>query len=77
MRKFPEDFNFVPNTYLMLYDFEKIKNIIKDAKKNDIFIMKPVASGFIFILACGRGIKLINNKKKLKKNPNYLISEYI
>jgi tubulin polyglutamylase TTLL4 len=77
MRKFPEDFNFVPNTYLMLYDFEKIKNIIKDAKKNDIFIMKPVASGFIFIIACGRGIKLINKKKKLKKNPNYLISEYI
>ena len=38
MRKFPEDFNFVPNTYLMLYDFEKIKNIIKDAKKNDIFM---------------------------------------
>ena len=46
-------------------------------KKNDIFIMKPVASGKFVILACGRGIKLINNKKKLKKNPNYLISEYI
>lgn len=29
------------------------------------------------ILACGRGIKLINRKKKLKKNVNYLVSEYI
>lgn len=24
-RKFPIDYNFTPNTYLMLYDFEKIK----------------------------------------------------
>ena len=77
MRKYPDDFNWVPNTYLMLYDWEKIKTLIKEAKKNDIFIMKPVASGKFVILACGRGIKLINNKKKLKKNPNYLISEYI
>ena len=77
MRIYPKDYNFVPNTYLMLYDYDKIKTMVKNAKKNDIFIMKPVASGNNFILACGRGIKLINNKKKLKKNPNYLVSEYI
>jgi tubulin polyglutamylase TTLL4 len=40
--------------------------------------MKPVASGYFKIyLACGRGIKLINKSYKLKKNNNYLISEYI
>jgi len=40
--------------------------------------MKPVASGFLFIiLACGKGIKLINKKNKIIKNNNYLISEYI
>jgi tubulin polyglutamylase TTLL4 len=33
--------------------------------------MKPVAS------AQGKGIKLINKKDKIKKNKNYLISEYI
>ena len=77
MRIYPKDYNFVPNTYLMLYDYDKIKTMVKNAKKNDIFIMKPVASGNNFILACGSVIKLINNKKKLKKNPNYLVSEYI
>lgn len=49
-RKFPNDYNFVPNTYLMQYDFEKIKNLIADAKKEDIFIMKPVASGINLII---------------------------
>lgn len=39
------EYNFVPNTYLMQYDFEKIKNLVADAKKEDVFIMKPVASG--------------------------------
>ena len=29
------------------------------------------------MIACGRGIKLINKKKKIKKNTNYLVSEYI
>jgi hypothetical protein len=29
----------------MQYDFEKIKNLVADAKKDDVFIMKPVASG--------------------------------
>jgi len=33
--------------------------------------MKPCAS------ACGRGIKLVGKKTKVKKIKNYLISEYI
>jgi glutathione synthase/RimK-type ligase-like ATP-grasp enzyme len=38
-----------------------------------LWILKPVAN------ACGRGIKLINSKKKFKlqNKKNYLASEYI
>lgn len=57
----------------MLYDFDKIKNILNESKKDDIYILKPVASGIFFNKACGRGIKLINKKSVLKKNINYLL----
>jgi tubulin polyglutamylase TTLL4 len=41
-RRFPNDYNFVPNTYLMQYDFERIKQVLQEADPTDIFIMKPV-----------------------------------
>ncbi len=45
MRKFQNDYNFIPTTYLMQYDYERLKIRIQEAKKKEIFIMKPVASG--------------------------------
>jgi tubulin polyglutamylase TTLL4 len=30
MRKYPDYYKFIPNTYLMLYDFKKIKSMVKD-----------------------------------------------
>jgi len=65
------DFAFIPNTYLLSTDYERFMQIRDAADNKAIWIMKPVAS------ACGRGIRLINKRTKLKKSVNYLVSEYI
>jgi glutathione synthase/RimK-type ligase-like ATP-grasp enzyme len=61
-RKFGNEYDFVPNTYLLSSDYERAKAAVNDAGKNEMFILKPVNN------ACGRGIKVINKKDKLKKN---------
>lgn len=70
-RKFHQEYNFMPNTYLMCTDYEKIRVVMENASNQDIFIMKPVAA------AKGQGIKLITKKDKIKKKKGFLISEYI
>jgi tubulin polyglutamylase TTLL4 len=66
----------VPQTYLFAYDYDKIKTIMQDSKKSDIFILKPVASGTNIYAAQGKGIKLVNKKSVLKKMEHYLLQEY-
>jgi len=70
-RQFPQDYNFVPTTYLLSTDFDRFMQAKDVADNNKIWIMKPVAS------ACGRGIQLIGKRTKLLKKNNYLVSEYI
>ncbi len=54
-RKFPNEFEFIPATYLLSSDFERAKSIINDASKNDMFILKPCNN------ACGRGCYIKKN----------------
>lgn len=70
-RQFPQDYNFVPSTYLLSTDFDRFMQAKEAADPKAIWIMKPCAS------ACGRGIKLIGKRTKLLKKTNYLVSEYI
>jgi tubulin polyglutamylase TTLL4 len=48
-RKFPNDYDFIPNTYLLSSDYERAKAAISDSSKNEMFILKPCNN------ACGRG----------------------
>ncbi|CAD8111210.1 unnamed protein product [Paramecium sonneborni] len=70
-RKFPTEYYFIPNTYLLQYDFERFEAIRECAHKKTLWIKKPVAS------ARGNGIKLINKKTKLTADKRYLVMDYI
>jgi tubulin polyglutamylase TTLL4 len=64
-----EQFNFVPNTYLLPQDKN---NLVKDIQKGEgkkWFIVKPSNS------SQGRGIYLINKFVDLKLSSNILVSE--
>lgn len=39
-RKFPNDVEFVPNTYLLASDWERFKLKKQDAKNNELWILK-------------------------------------
>ena len=83
--QFKEDYNFVPETFILPEDgndfLEKYKNIIPNLTYSKIkFIVKPVGS------SRGRGIRILSDKSEfkhlLKKSlirhgKNYLISRYI
>ncbi|CAD8183411.1 unnamed protein product [Paramecium octaurelia] len=70
-RKFPTEYYFIPNTYLLQYDFERFEGVRESAPKKTLWIKKPVAS------ARGNGIKLINKKTKLTADKRYLVMDYI
>ena len=72
-RKFPKEYNFVPNTYLLgnSNDWERFTKLKEDSNSSHLWIMKPVNQ------ACGRGIKMISKKTKIHKKKNYLVCEYI
>lgn len=70
-RKFPEDYSFVPRTFLLSCEWDRFINTMEDEGKKSMWILKPVAS------SCGRGIKLFTTKKKIRKKNHYLASEYI
>ena len=70
-RQFPNDFNFIPNTFLLNVDYQRFNQVKEAAESKALWIVKPCAS------ACGRGIRVINKKTKIKKRMNYLVSEYI
>ena len=70
-RQFPLDYNFTPNTYILNSDWERFLQAKEDADSKQVWILKPVNA------ACGRGIKLVNKKSKIKKKKYYLASDYI
>lgn len=70
-RQHPTEYNFVPNTFLLSSDYNRFAAIKESAENKALWIMKPCAQ------ACGRGIKVIGKRSKVKRNVNYLVSEYI
>lgn len=84
-RKFPQDYNFFPESFLYPEEKDTIKNEFEknehlfgfaggnasNKKPPPIFIVKPRAS------SCGRGIKLINSYSQLNPKKQYLVQRYI
>lgn len=70
----PQEFDFVPKTWVMPTEFSSFVAHAVDAKKTQqkkTYIMKP-SNG-----AMGHGIKLFRNHEKIQANDNYIIQEYI
>ena len=69
-RIYGDDFSFCPNTYLLPEDLDRF---VRDREEHpkQLWIKKPVAS------ACGRGIRVLSNKSKLRRKQGYLVSAYI
>jgi len=76
---FPEQFNFLPKTYLLRTDYDEF---LKDKKKYKYWIIKPVDS------ARGKGIRVVSSDEKIRYDkgqfrscfPNFsgiLVSQYI
>ena len=65
---FPEDYNFIPETYIIPED-QNLFNQIYEAHPEYIWIVKPVAS------SRGRGIRLLSHINSLPKK--CLVSKYI
>lgn len=61
--RFPKEYNFIPNTYLLAHDsdWERFLTKKKMAENDHLWIMKPVAS------SKGRGVKMIGKKTKVNK----------
>ena len=62
---------FIPNTFLLNSDYNRFNTAKESADGKSLWIMKPCAS------ACGRGIRVIGKRTKIKRKTNYLVSEYI
>lgn len=69
-RMYGEDYGFCPNTYLLPEDLDRFLRDREEHPKQ-LWIKKPVAS------ACGRGIRVLSNKSKLRRKHGYLVSAYI
>ena len=69
-RVFGEEYSFCPNTYLLPDDYDRFLRDREEHPKQ-LWIYKPVAS------ACGRGIRVLSNKSKVRRKHGYLISSYI
>ena len=73
--KFPEDYNYIPKTYLFPEQKQEILSKFKDYQynPNDVWLFKPPFDSF------GNGIKIINDYNDIKdaKQRKYLISRYI
>ena len=69
--KFPQDYNYMPQTFILSTDYLHFQTTQQNAPENALWIAKPVAS------ACGKGIFLINKNSKIQQKKNYLVSNYI
>ena len=67
---FPEDYNYIPDTFILPRDHEKFMTIAKStSEEGQKWILKPVAS------SRGRGIRLVSNLETIPSK--CLISRYI
>lgn len=69
-RSFGEEYDFCPQTFVFPEDFVRFQRE-REARPSDLWILKPAAS------ACGRGIRVLSNKSKVKNKTGYLVSSYI
>jgi tubulin polyglutamylase TTLL6/13 len=69
-RKFPNDYNFFPKTWLLPCDMSDLKSFLQ-SKKNSYLILKPEAS------CQGRGIFLTRKLEAIDPNSRYVAQEYI
>ncbi|XP_052777435.1 tubulin polyglutamylase TTLL7-like isoform X2 [Mya arenaria] len=70
----PEEYNFVPRTWILPSDFNIVQNYMKDLrahKKSKTFIVKP-SNG-----AQGHGISIHRNLDKLPTNEHFIVQEYV
>jgi tubulin polyglutamylase TTLL4 len=68
---FPQEYYFVPKTYIFPFDYDRFQFIRDQSEKDQLWIQKPVAS------ACGRNIKILSKDSPIPKKKNVLVSEYI
>ena len=73
--KFPEDYNYIPKTYLFPEQKQEILSKFKDYHytPDDVWLYKPAFDSF------GNGIKIVNDYNDIKnaKQRRFLISRYI
>ncbi|XP_071117316.1 tubulin polyglutamylase TTLL7-like isoform X2 [Haliotis cracherodii] len=73
-KSFPEDYNFVPRTWILPTDYSTLQNYAKELKakkKLKTFIVKP-SNG-----AQGHGICLYRNAEKIPPTEHFIVQEYI
>eukprot|EP00359_Climacostomum_virens_P005225 CAMPEP_0204901206 /NCGR_PEP_ID=MMETSP1397-20131031/2946_1 /ASSEMBLY_ACC=CAM_ASM_000891 /TAXON_ID=49980 /ORGANISM="Climacostomum Climacostomum virens, Strain Stock W-24" /LENGTH=679 /DNA_ID=CAMNT_0052069523 /DNA_START=147 /DNA_END=2183 /DNA_ORIENTATION=- len=70
-RAFGSDYEICPNTYILSEDYNRFQAERESAEPTALWILKPAAS------SCGRGIKVISKKSKVKKKSGFVISKYI
>lgn len=58
-KKFPKEFDFLPKTYCLKYDYDEF---MRNKKKCKYWIIKPVDS------ARGKGIRVVSCDEKIKYN---------
>ena len=69
--KLGPDFELCPPTYIFPGDYESWMQERERNGFSDLYILKPTES------CCGRGIKVIGKKDRLKKTKRYLVQKYI
>lgn len=70
----PNEFDFVPKTWIMPSDYSQLLSYsidMKKAQQKRTFILKPSNA------AMGHGIKLYRNIEKIQPTDNFVVQEYI
>ncbi|EAR91806.2 tubulin tyrosine ligase family protein (macronuclear) [Tetrahymena thermophila SB210] len=72
-RKFPQEYDFIPNTYILQHqsDWDRFLAKRDDAEKGKLWIMKPSNQ------AQGKNIKMISKRSKVQRKQEYIICEYV
>lgn len=70
-RTFGSEYEICPPTYILSDDYARFQTDKDAADPTALWILKPSAS------SCGRGIKVISKKSKVKKKSGYIVSKYI
>lgn len=73
-KEHPEEYSFVPKTWILPSDYSQLVNYSKDLKsrkKSKTFIVKP-SNG-----AQGHGIQLFKNAEKIPASEHFIVQEYV